>query len=170
MLSWDLLDLQIPFPGCLSSQAKFSCLGSWGLTAHQTLHLNGRKLFHSEVKHMTVLKSFCYFGLSLWNPFSTSNADPRVKPIIKPNLADCIHLETLWIWRTMLLFILYRKRGISGTHFGHLLFLFCSLIIQTGGVSFSFIFQNNLHWATKSLSLAISKVRCLHLWNMALGY
>lgn len=89
----------------------------------------------------------------------------------------------------MQLFILYRKRGIFGTHFvqeaqasklnvvdsvdskkladGHLLFLFFSLIIQTGGVS-SFFFQNSLlHWGTKHLSHAISKV---HLFIVALGH
>lgn len=41
----------MPLPGCLSSQTKFSCLGNWGLAAHQTLHLNGRKLLHAEVAH-----------------------------------------------------------------------------------------------------------------------
>lgn len=69
--------------------------------------------------HMTVLKSICYFGLSAWNPFSTPNAHTWLKPVIKPNLflADCIRLETLWIWRTLQLFILYRKSSISGSHF-----------------------------------------------------
>lgn len=38
-------------PGCLSSQAKFSCCGNKSLAAQQAFHINRRNLFHDMVAH-----------------------------------------------------------------------------------------------------------------------
>lgn len=179
----------MPLPGCLSSQTKFSCLGNWGLAAHQTLHLNGRKLLHAEVAHDCPEVLLLLWPLYLESIFHfkckpLTEASHQTKPCWVHSPGNLVNLQKFaafyfvqkerHLWNSLCT----RSSGISAKcggqcwfqklADGHLLFLFCSLTIHTGGVSFSFVFQNSLlHWGTKLLSLAISKV---HLFIVALGH